>query len=96
MENRVLVVDDEKLIVKGIVFSLEQDGMVTDAAYDGEEALDYLETGCYDVGVLDIMMPKMDGITVLKKLREKGNHIPVLVRNHGNYSSEPSHLLPCA
>ena len=70
MGKRVLVVDDEKLIVKGIRFSLEQDGMEVTCAYDGEEALAYLETGNYDGVILDIMMPKMDGLAVLKKIRE--------------------------
>ena len=50
-----------------------------DAVYDGEDALTYLETGCYDVAVLDIMMPKMDGITVLKRIRAEGSRIPVLM-----------------
>ena len=47
--------------------------------YDGEEALDYLENGNYDVAILDVMMPKMDGITVLKTIRTKGNNIPVMI-----------------
>jgi DNA-binding response OmpR family regulator len=76
---RILLAEDEKALAKVIIKLFEKNNYSADAVYDGEEALDYLETGCYDVAVLDIMMPKMDGITVLKKLREKGNHIPVLM-----------------
>ena len=61
MAKRVLVVDDEKLIVKGIRFSLEQDGMEVDCAYDGEEALSYARDHVYDMILLDIMLPKLDG-----------------------------------
>ncbi len=57
----------------------EKNKYSADAAYDGEEALTYLETGNYDVAVLDIMMPKTDGITVLKKIRAAGNTIPVIM-----------------
>jgi DNA-binding response OmpR family regulator len=59
---RVLVVDDEKLIVKGIRFSLEQDGMQVDCAYDGEEALEKATEGEYDMILLDVMLPKLDGL----------------------------------
>ena len=76
---RILLAEDEKALSKAIIKLFAKNNYSADAVYDGEEALDYLETGCYDVAVLDIMMPKMDGITVLKKLREKGNHIPVLM-----------------
>lgn len=70
MANRVLVVDDEKLIVKGIRFSLEQDGMLVDCAYDGEEAIAYAEKNEYDVVLLDIMLPKYDGFEVCQRIRE--------------------------
>ena len=73
MAKKVLVVDDEKLIVKGIRFSLEQDGMEVDCAYDGEEALKMATENAYDMILLDIMMPKMDGYEVCKKIREKKN-----------------------
>ena len=59
MASRVLVVDDEKLIVKGLKFSLEQDGMVVESAYDGEQALEYVRKNNYDIILLDIMLPKM-------------------------------------
>lgn len=64
MAKKVLVVDDEKLIVKGIRFSLEQDGMEVDCAYDGEEALKMATENAYDMILLDIMLPKMDGFEV--------------------------------
>ena len=64
MAKKVLVVDDEKLIVKGIRFSLEQDGMEVDCAYDGEEALKMATENAYDMVLLDIMLPKMDGFEV--------------------------------
>ena len=67
---RVLVVDDEKLIVKGIRFSLEQDGMDVDCAYDGEEALVLAKQTEYDVVLLDVMLPKYDGYEVCQAIRE--------------------------
>ena len=70
MANRILVVDDEKLIVKGIKFSLEQDGMEIDVAYDGEEALNLIRKNDYDLAVLDVMLPKMDGLQVCREVRE--------------------------
>ena len=70
MAKKVLVVDDEKLIVKGIRFSLEQDGMEVDCAYDGEEALEMAKNNTYDIILLDIMLPKMDGFTVCQQIRD--------------------------
>lgn len=70
MAKKVLVVDDEKLIVKGIRFSLEQDGMEVDCAYDGEEALNMAKANKYDMILLDIMLPKMDGFEVCQAIRE--------------------------
>ena len=70
MAKKVLVVDDEKLIVKGIRFSLEQDGMEVDCAYDGEEALSMAKENHYDMILLDIMLPKMDGFEVCQAIRE--------------------------
>ena len=67
---RVLVVDDEKLIVKGIRFSLEQDGMEVDCAYDGEEAVELAKKTEYDIVLLDVMLPKMDGYEVCQAIRE--------------------------
>ncbi len=70
MANRILVVDDEKLIVKGIRFSLEQDGMEVDCAYDGEEALRLARQNEYDVVLLDLMLPVYDGYEVCQRIRE--------------------------
>ena len=69
MAYKVLVVDDEKLIVKGIKFSLEQDGMIVDCAYDGEEAISYASNNEYDVILLDLMLPKIDGLSVCQQTR---------------------------
>jgi len=70
MAKKILVVDDEKLIVKGIRFSLEQDGMEVDCAYDGEEALEKLNENTYDLMLLDLMLPKVDGMQVCQQVRE--------------------------
>ena len=78
MAYHILVVDDEKLIVKGIKFSLEQDGMEVTAAYDGEEALQYIKEGNYDLVVLDVMLPKMDGLQVCQQVREF-SQIPIIM-----------------
>ena len=69
-KKKILVVDDEKLIVKGIRFSLEQDDMEVDCAYDGEEALEYAKNCEYDLVLLDVMLPKMDGFQVCQQIRE--------------------------
>jgi len=76
---RVLLAEDEKALASAIVKILERNNYSADAVYDGEEASDYLETGNYDVAILDIMMPKRDGITVLKMARASGNMIPILM-----------------
>ncbi len=78
MASKVLVVDDEKLIVKGIRFSLEQDGMEVDCAYDGEEALEKTKQNKYDIILLDLMLPKMDGFTVCQQVREFSN-VPIIM-----------------
>lgn len=78
MAQRVLVVDDEKLIVKGIRFSLEQDGMEVDCAYDGEEALDLARQNQYDMVLLDVMLPKMTGFEVCQQIREFSN-VPIVM-----------------
>ncbi len=78
MAKKVLVVDDEKLIVKGIRFSLEQDGMEVDCAYDGEEGLEKAKTNAYDIILLDLMLPKMDGLSVCQQIREFSN-VPVVM-----------------
>ncbi len=78
MAKKVLVVDDEKLIVKGIRFSLEQDGMEVTCAYDGEEALRLAREKEFDMVLLDIMLPKMSGTEVCQQIREFSN-VPVVM-----------------
>ncbi len=77
-EKRVLVVDDEKLIVKGIRFSLEQDNMQVDCAYDGEEALEYARNNQYDIILLDVMLPKLTGFEVCQQIREFSD-VPIIM-----------------
>ena len=76
---RILLAEDERALSKALVKIFEKSNYSIDAVYDGQEALDYLEGGNYDAAVLDIMMPEVDGITVLKKLRETGSDLPVLL-----------------
>ncbi len=78
MGKRILVVDDEKLIVKGIRFSLEQDGMEVDTAFDGEEALEYARNNTYDLILLDVMLPKFTGFEVCQQIREFSN-VPIIM-----------------
>ncbi|SER71178.1 response regulator transcription factor [Lachnobacterium bovis] len=78
MAKKVLVVDDEKLIVKGIRFSLEQDDMEVDCAYDGEEALEKIKNNKYDIILLDVMLPKMEGFEVCQAVREFSD-VPIVM-----------------
>ena len=78
MARKVLVVDDEKLIVKGIRFSLEQDGMDVDCAYDGQEALDLIQKNEYDVVLLDVMLPVLTGFEVCQQVREFSD-VPIIM-----------------
>lgn len=76
---RILLAEDEKPLSKALTAILERNGYSVDAVYDGKEALEYLEMDNYDGVILDIMMPKIDGITVLKTIRSRENFIPVLL-----------------
>lgn len=76
---RLLLAEDEKALSKALVAILERNNYSVDAVYDGQSALDYLEMDNYDAVILDIMMPKVDGLTVLKKVRGRGSRIPVLL-----------------
>lgn len=78
MGKKVLVVDDEKLIVKGIRFSLEQDGMEVVCAYDGEEALQLAKEQTFDIILLDVMLPKLNGFEVCQQIREFSN-VPIIM-----------------
>ena len=76
---RVLLSEDEKALSKALVTILERNNYSVDAVYDGESALEYLENDNYDIAILDIMMPKIDGLTVLKNVRKRNNLIPILL-----------------
>ena len=76
--TKILVVDDEKLIVKGISFSLQADGMEVDAAYDGESALQKIREKSYDLVILDLMLPGMDGMEVCQAVREFSD-VPIIM-----------------
>ncbi len=78
MANKILVVDDEKLIVKGIKFSLEQENMEVDVAYDGEEAFKLAKNNNYSIILLDVMLPKIDGLEVCRMIREFSN-VPIIM-----------------
>lgn len=78
MSKKVLVVDDEKLIVKGIRFSLEQEGMTVECAYDGEEALAMAKENAYDIILLDLMLPKLSGLEVCQQIREF-SQVPIIM-----------------
>ncbi len=78
MSKRILVVDDEKLMVKGIRFSLEQDGMEVDCAYDGKEALRLAKEQTYDLILLDVMLPQYDGFTLCQMIREFSD-VPIIM-----------------
>lgn len=76
--SRVLVVDDERSIVKGLQFSLTRDGMIVDCAYDGEMALEYARNNEYDMVLLDVMLPNLSGLEVCQRLREFSN-MPIIM-----------------
>ena len=78
MARRILIVDDEPLIVKGLKYSLEQDGYETDSAADGEEAVNMFFAGQFDLVLLDVMLPKFDGIEVCQRIREKSS-VPIIM-----------------
>lgn len=76
---RLLLAEDEEDLNKALVTVLKHNNYSVDAVFNGQDALDYLETENYDGAILDIMMPKMDGLTVLKRIREQGNSVPVIL-----------------
>jgi Response regulators consisting of a CheY-like receiver domain and a winged-helix DNA-binding domain len=76
--KRILLVDDEPLILKGLRYTLEQEGYETDSAADGEEALSKFFSGKFDLILLDVMLPKLDGINVCQRIREHSN-IPIVM-----------------
>lgn len=76
---RILLAEDERSLSRALVMLLEKSNFSTDAVYDGEEALEYIASGNYDAVILDVMMPKLDGISVLRQIRRSGNSVPVLM-----------------
>ena len=76
---RLLLAEDEKSLSRAVTAVLQKNNYSVDAVYDGQEALEYLETGNYDGVILDVMMPKLDGIGVLRHMRERGDATPVLI-----------------
>lgn len=76
---RLLLAEDEKYLSKALVKILQHNNYSVDAVYDGQSALDYLKTGLYDCAILDIMMPRLDGLGVLKQIRNQQNHIPIIM-----------------
>ena len=78
MGKRILLVDDEPLILKGLKYTLEQEGYETETAMDGEEALEMFESGSFDLILLDVMLPKLDGISVCQRIREQSD-IPIIM-----------------
>ena len=78
MPKKILLVDDEPLILKGLKYSLEQDGYHTDSAMDGEDALKKFFSGEYDLILLDVMLPGVDGIEVCQRIRERSN-VPIIM-----------------
>ena len=78
MAKRILIVDDEPLIVKGLKYSLESDGYETDSAADGEEAVNKFFAGQYDLILLDVMLPKIEGLEVCQRIRERSN-VPIIM-----------------
>ena len=90
---KVLVVDDEKLIVKGIRFSLEQDGMEVDCAYDGEEAIRMAKETEYDIVLLDVMLPKYDGYEVCQAIREFSDMPIIMLTAKGGDMDKPQNLI---
>lgn len=76
--DRILIVDDEPILLKGLKFSLGQEGYSVDTAIDGEEAVAKVEAGKYDLVILDVMLPKMNGIDACKKIREN-SYVPIIM-----------------
>lgn len=76
--EKLLIIDDEEMLVKGIKLSLEQEGYIVDAAYDGEEGLNKIRIGNYDLVILDLMLPKIDGLTICREIRTFSN-IPIIM-----------------
>ncbi len=82
MNKRILVVDDEKPLANALVLKLSHSGFEVEAVYDGEEAIEKLSKNKYDLALLDLVMPKMNGFSVLEKLKSDGNKTTVIVSSN--------------
>ena len=94
MGKRILLVDDEPLILKGLKYTLEQEGYETDSAMDGEEALAKFDSSTFDLILLDVMLPKLDGIGVCQRIREHSD-VPIIMltaKGVTSYEKELVHL----
>ncbi len=76
---QILIVDDEKSLVKGLKYTLEREGFEVHAAYNGQEALDFLRDSRVDIIILDLMLPKVDGLAVCRRIRQQGNKTPIIM-----------------
>jgi DNA-binding response OmpR family regulator len=92
-QKKVLIVEDERLIAKPLTLKLQISGFETKNAYDGEEALAILEKEQFDIILLDLMMPKVDGFGVLAELKKRGNETPVIVATNLNQEADVSRAL---
>ncbi|KRQ86474.1 Transcriptional regulatory protein WalR [Caloramator mitchellensis] len=88
MSYRILLIDDEENIVKGIKYNLENEGYAVDVAYDGETAVRFIADNVYNLIILDIMLPKYDGMYLLKKIRDRSSAIPVLMLTARGYDED--------
>lgn len=93
MPKKVLIVEDEKLIAKPLAMKLGLSGFVVSNAYDGQEALDILTKESFDIIILDLMMPRVDGFDVLNELNKRGDTTPVIVATNLNQESDISKVL---
>ncbi len=92
---RILLAEDEVALARALVRILEKNNYTADAVYNGEDAVKYLENGSYDAMILDIMMPRLDGIGVLRRIRAMGNEIPVLILSAKSEVDDKVHGLDC-
>jgi DNA-binding response OmpR family regulator len=91
--KKILIVEDEKLIIKPLELKLKLSGFATGVAYDGEEALELLKNEKFDLVLLDLMMPKVDGFAVLTELKKRGDKTPVIVASNLNQMDDISRAL---